>query len=76
VPQEEFIKFSENAEVGALIFSGKNSSSQRAALDDEIYDYSASCDLVTHACDNCCVAVAWDKWVQFGLKEGELLCVE
>jgi hypothetical protein len=76
VPQEEFINFSDNAEVGELIFSGKNSSSERTALDDEVYDFSASCDLATHSRDEGCDAVAWDKWVHFGLKEGELLCVE
>jgi hypothetical protein len=74
--EEEFINFSDNAEVGELIFSGKNSSSERAALDDEGYEFSAFGDLATHARDEGCVAVAWDKWVHFGLKEGELLCVE
>ncbi|MBI1831805.1 MAG: hypothetical protein HYR84_10180 [Planctomycetes bacterium] len=41
----EFIDFTENAKIGALVFSGKKSSSKHDAVDDGTYDFSVSRDL-------------------------------
>jgi hypothetical protein len=47
----EFIDFMENAEVSRFHFSSKYSSSKRAAVDDESYEFSSFCHFTCNARD-------------------------